>query len=52
MDKDPFSWNKRIPITDLNDCIRCVATVAGMFALLFPETLGQRLPETIEESAE
>jgi len=30
----------------------CVATVAGMFALLFPETLGQRLPETIEESAD
>jgi hypothetical protein len=29
----------------------CIATIAGLFALLFPETLGQKLPETMEESA-
>lgn len=28
----------------------CVATVAGGLAVLFPETLGRRLPETMEEA--
>ena len=27
-----------------------VATVAGALAVFFPETLGQRLPETMEEA--
>jgi len=28
----------------------CVATVAGGFAVLFPETLGQQLPDTMEDA--
>ena len=30
---------------------RCVATTAGVLALLFPETLGEKLPQTMEEAA-
>ncbi|XP_023325051.1 organic cation transporter protein [Eurytemora carolleeae] len=29
----------------------CTATVAGMLALLFPETLGETLPDTIDDAA-
>jgi len=29
----------------------CVATTAGVLALLFPETLGEKLPQTMEEAA-
>ena len=29
---------------------RCVATCAGFLALLFPETLGEKLPDTLEEA--
>jgi len=28
----------------------CIATLAGLLALTFPETLGHRLPETLEEA--
>ena len=31
--------------------IRCFATIAGLMALLFPETLGEPLPDTIEDAA-
>jgi len=48
-------WNKNLHHSSNNTAqkftIRCFATIAGLMALLFPETLGELLPDTIEDAA-
>lgn len=48
-------WNKNLhhssKTTAQKFTIRCFATIAGLMALLFPETLGEPLPDTIEDAA-